>query len=235
MTIEIGDTMTWRRVSDDRRRIEESPVKILKVAKNGVIVEMTLENGETRKARVARDRLLPVMPPPAPRPARPRPPASDLPPPPSQPPAPVGSMPKDRIPPMPVGEMPKDRMLGEPAGRIPTSLPKPWDPMIMVGDAERVMHAVSTGTRAMCGHESATGWQWARGFELTCKHCCQKIAEDEFERDGIVQHLRKLGHDGPITREDYISFNWAGCSIRPWTAEHEDSLPALDFNFATLA
>jgi hypothetical protein len=49
----------------------------------------------------------------------------------------------------------------------------------------------------------------------------------EFERDGIVQHLRKLGHEGPITREDYIGFNWAGCSIRTWTAEHEDSLPAL--------
>jgi hypothetical protein len=99
--------------------------------------------------------------------------------------------------------------------------------MIKVGDAERVVHAVPTGTQAMCGHESATGWQWARGFDLTCPQCCRKIMEDEFERDGIVQHLRKLGHKGLITREDYIGFNWAGCSIRPWTAEHEDSLPAL--------
>jgi hypothetical protein len=109
-------------------------------------------------------------------------------------------------------------MLGQPAGWIPPVLPKPWDPMIVVGDAERTVHAVPTGTRAKCGYESSTGRQWARGFDLTCPHCWQKIAEEEFERDSIVQCLRKYGHEGPITREDYISFNWAGCKIRPWTA-----------------
>jgi hypothetical protein len=123
--------------------------------------------------------------------------------------------------------MTDNRMLGEPAGRIPTELPKDWDPMIMVGDTERIVHAVPTGTRALCGEESSSGWQWAQGFELTCEHCCRKIMEEEFEKDMIVQALRKYGHTGPITREDYIGFNWAGCSIRPWTAEHEADLPAL--------
>jgi hypothetical protein len=99
--------------------------------------------------------------------------------------------------------------------------------MIVVGDAERTVRAVPTGTRVKCGYESSTGRQWARGFDLTCPHCWQKIAEEEFERDSIVQCLRKYGHEGPITREDYISFNWAGCKIRPRTAEQEDSLPVL--------
>jgi hypothetical protein len=120
-----------------------------------------------------------------------------------------------------------NRMLGEPEGRIPTFLPQPWGPMTIVGDAERTVHAVPIGRRALCGAESSSGWQWSRGFNVTCKHCCQKIAEDEFERDDIVQCLRRCGHKGPITREDYISFNWAGCSIHPWTAEHEAELPAL--------
>jgi hypothetical protein len=112
---------------------DEIPVKILKIARNGVFIELMLPDGVAppdgikRKARVARDRLLPVRPPPAPF-VRKTLPASDLPPPPSRPPLPVGEMPKDRIPPMPVGAMPKDRMLGEPGGRIPTFLPKPWDP-----------------------------------------------------------------------------------------------------------
>jgi hypothetical protein len=35
--------------------------------------------------------------------------------------------------------MANDRMLGQPAGRIPIELPKAWDPMIMVGDAECAM------------------------------------------------------------------------------------------------
>jgi hypothetical protein len=38
-----------------------------------------------------------------------------------------------------------------PAGRIPTVPPKPRDPMIMVGDTE--LHAVPSGTRALCGYE----------------------------------------------------------------------------------
>jgi hypothetical protein len=28
--------------------------------------------------------------------------------------------------------------------------------------------------------------------------------EAEFERDGIVQHLRKLGHEGPTPRRLYL-------------------------------
>jgi hypothetical protein len=194
--IEIGTTMTWRRISDDNRRVDEIPVKILKIAKNGVIVEAQLDGG-TRKVRVARDRLLPVLRPPAPF-VRPTTPPAD----------------------------PKP-MLGEPAGRIPTCLPKPWDPMIMVSDTECTVHAVPTGTRALCGYESGTGWQWAPRFDVTCQHCWRKIAEEELEKDSIVKSLRRYGHTGPITREDYISFNWAGCSIRPWTAEHEAELPLL--------
>jgi hypothetical protein len=202
----IGKTMLWHRVSDDRRRTDKIPVKILKVARNGVFVEIVLPESETppdgikRKARVARQYILPVPPKLAPRPASLGPPAP--------PPA-------------------AKAMLGQPAGWIPPVLPKKWDPMIMVGDADRIVHAVPTGTRAMCGYESTTGWQWACGQDVTCKQCWRKHLEAEFEKNGIVQHLRRLGHAGPITREDYISFNWAGCSIRPWTAEHEDSLPAL--------
>jgi hypothetical protein len=90
-----------------------------------------------------------------------------------------------------------------------------------------LIHAVPGGTSALCGYESATSWRWARELEVTCKRCWRKHAEAEFEKDGIVQHLRRLGHTGPITREDYIAFNWVGCSIRPWTAEHELKLPIL--------
>jgi hypothetical protein len=39
MMFEVGKTMTWHRISDDRRRTDEIPVKILKIAKNGIIVE----------------------------------------------------------------------------------------------------------------------------------------------------------------------------------------------------
>jgi hypothetical protein len=142
-----------------------------------------------------------------------------------KPPKPRPAKPFVRPTPPPIGEV-KDRMLGEPAGRIPTFLPKPWDPMIILGDAERVVHAVPTGSRAKCGYESATGWQWGgREVDVTREHCWQKIAEEELEKDSIVQTMRKYGYEGPISREDYISFNWAGCSIRPWTAEDEDSLP----------
>jgi hypothetical protein len=125
-----------------------------------------------------------------------------------------------------MSEMSKDRMLGQPEGRIPEFLPQPWVSMRKVGD-DAETHAVPAGNVALCSEISTLGWVWARGFDVSCQHCSQKIAEEEFERDDIVQHLRKCGHTGPITREDYISFNWAGCSIRPWTAEHEDSLPAL--------
>ena len=137
-------------------------------------------------------------------------------------------MPRPFRPPVPATP-PKfeSRMLGQPAGWIPPVMPKPFDPMIAVGDAERTVHAVPSGTQAMCGYQSASGWQWAQGFDVTCQQCCRKIMEEEFERDSIVQCLRKYGHEGPITREDYISFNWPGCKIRPWTAEHEDSLPVL--------
>jgi hypothetical protein len=128
---------------------------------------------------------------------------------------------------LPTDEMPKDRMLGEPVGRIPTELPKNWDPMIVVGDNTETIHAVPTGTHALCGHESTTGWQWARGFGLTCEACFRKILEEEFEKDLIVKHLHKCGHTGPITRDDYISHNWAGLSLKDWRFEHEDQLPAL--------
>jgi hypothetical protein len=87
-------------------------------------------------------------------------------------------------------------------------------------------HRVSNDRRRT--DESAIGWQWARGQDVTASNAgWQKHLEAEFERDGIVQHLRKCRHEGPIDRETYISFNWPGCSIRPWTAEHEDSLPTL--------
>jgi hypothetical protein len=36
MTIKVGKNMTWHRVSDDRRRTDEIPVKVLKIARNGV-------------------------------------------------------------------------------------------------------------------------------------------------------------------------------------------------------
>jgi hypothetical protein len=94
MTIEVGKNMTWHRVSDDRRRTDEIPVKILKIARNGVFVEVTLPDEVAppdrikRKARVARDCILPVKPRPAKPFVRPTPPAGEL------------------------------RMLGEPAGRI---------------------------------------------------------------------------------------------------------------------
>jgi chromatin segregation and condensation protein Rec8/ScpA/Scc1 (kleisin family) len=47
------------------------------------------------------------------------------------------------------------------------------------------------------------------------------------EKDPIVQSMRRYGDTGPIARDDYISYNWAGLSIRPWTAEHEADLPLL--------
>jgi hypothetical protein len=51
--------------------------------------------------------------------------------------------------------------------------------------------------------------------------------EEEFEKDMIVQHLRKCGHTGPIDRDTYIGFNWAGCDLSDWGAEWEAELPAL--------
>jgi hypothetical protein len=128
---------------------------------------------------------------------------------------------------VPVGEMPTNRMIGKPEGRIPEFLPKPWDPMTIVGHTEHIVHAVPSNNRALCGYRSATGWQWARGFDVTCEHCCRKILEDEFESDGIVQHLRSLGHTGPIDRDTYIGFNWAGCDLSDWGAEWEAELPTL--------
>ena len=195
---EIGQTIVWFRWSKERRNSDAIHVKIVRIARNGITVEVPLENGGTQKIRVARDRLRPVPPKPARPFVRPTTPPPD----------------------------PKP-MLGQPAGRIPEFLPKPWDPMQMVGDEACVIHAVATGGRALCGYESATGWQWARGQDVTCEQCWRKHLEAELEKDMIVQSLRRYGHTGPITREDYISSNWVGCSIRPWTAEHEDSLPAL--------
>jgi hypothetical protein len=139
----------WFNWDKQRRNGANIRVKVVKIARNGVTVELPMEGGGARKVRVARDALRPVKPPPAPLVRPPRPPASDLPPPPSQPPVPVRERPKDYMPPMPVGEMPKDRMIGESAGRIPTLLPKPWDPMIAVGDAEHVVHAVPSDNQAL--------------------------------------------------------------------------------------
>jgi hypothetical protein len=65
-------------------------------------------------------------------------------------------------------------MLGMPAGMIPAVHPKKWDPMVMVGDANETVHAVPTGTSALCGYESATGWRWARGVEVTCERMLKK-------------------------------------------------------------
>jgi hypothetical protein len=48
---------------------------------------------------------------------------------------------------------------------------------------------------------------------------------DELDRDPIVRCLRKYGHEGPITREDYIDFNWDACDLKGWNFEHQDQLP----------
>lgn len=125
----------------------------------------------------------------------------------------------------PAGEAIKDRMLGESAGRIPAVLPKEWTPMIMVGDATRTVHAVPAGPRALCGYESGTGWLWGRGLDVTCQHCCRKIMEEELEKDSIVRSMRKYGVE--VDRENYISFNWAGLSLKDWGCEHEEELPEL--------
>jgi hypothetical protein len=194
---QVGQTAAWHRNSPDMRSVDVILVKVVKIARNGIIVEMA---DGTRK-RVARDRLRPPKPAPAkPFLRRPTQPTED-----SQP------------------------MLGQPAGWIPPVLPKPWLPMRIASDPERVVHAV-IDQRALCGLELAPasiGWLWVRGDDVSCEECWQKHLEAELERDPIVQALRSYGHTGPITREDYISFNWAGCSVKPWTAEHEAELPVL--------
>jgi hypothetical protein len=96
--------------------------------------------------------------------------------------------------------------------------------MIMVGDTERTVHAVPTGTRALCGYESGTGWRWRHGLDVTCEHCCQKIMVEELDRDMIVQALRRYNVE--VTRENYISFNWSGCDLKDWSVEWESELPA---------
>jgi hypothetical protein len=189
---EVGKIMVWHRIVDLRHN-EAIPVTIVKVARNGVIVEMP----DGSRKRAPRNRLLP--PKPAPQAPFERPPFA--------PPTPPAGEPR--------------RLLGKPEGRIPTFLPMEWDPMTMIGDAAQVVHAVPSDNRALCGYESGTGWQWARGEEITCKACWRKNAEIEFEKDEIVKSFRQYGHAGPITREEWIGFNWAGCSIRPWTADHE--------------
>jgi hypothetical protein len=165
--LQVGHTMTWHRISDDRRRIDEIPVKILKIARNGIIVEVMLPDGAAppdgvkRKTRVARDRILSVRPPPAPL---------------------VRTTPPD-------GEF---RMLGEPAGRIPTVMPKTRVPMRAVGDSDGICHAIRDDA-ALCGYQSETGWHFERGLGLTCEQCERRILEEELERDGIVRCLRKYG------------------------------------------
>jgi hypothetical protein len=47
---EIGDTMTWHRISDDRRRVDEVRGKILKIARNGVFIELMLTAWRRRTA-----------------------------------------------------------------------------------------------------------------------------------------------------------------------------------------
>jgi hypothetical protein len=124
----------------------------------------------------------------------------------------------------PVGEA---RMLGEPAGRIPIVQPKKWDPMIMVGDTASVVHAVPTGARALCGYESATGWQWARGQDVTCEQCWRRHLEEELEKDRTVRAMRKWGFTGPITRQDYLDFIHATDDPQEPSAELESMLPQL--------
>jgi hypothetical protein len=116
----------------------------------------------------------------------------------------------------------KDRMLGEPAGRISSELPRDWVAMRMLGNAETI-HAVPAGNVALCGHQSATGWQWARGWDVSCPHCLQKIAEAELDRDDIVQTMRRYGI--PLTRDNYIEF--AGLDTDDWCADWEAELPEL--------
>jgi hypothetical protein len=118
----------------------------------------------------------------------------------------------------------KNRMLGQPEGRIPTELPRDWVAMRMLGKDETI-HAVPAGNVALCGCESSTGWQWARGFDVNCPGCCRRIAEEELERDDVVQCLRRYGM--PVDRENYVEFNWSGCEIRPWNLEFEEELPEL--------
>jgi hypothetical protein len=68
----------------------------------------------------------------------------------------------------------RDRMLGEPAGWIPPAHPPKWVPMLALGDAEHVVHCVPSGMRALCGYASDSGWQWARGEEVTCEACWRR-------------------------------------------------------------
>jgi hypothetical protein len=41
--------MTWHRISDDRRRVDEVRGKILKIARNGVFIELMLPDGVGRR------------------------------------------------------------------------------------------------------------------------------------------------------------------------------------------
>jgi len=60
---QVGQTAVWHRVASDLSRVDAIRVKIVKIGRNGITVEAPLENGGTRKVRVARDSLRPPKPP----------------------------------------------------------------------------------------------------------------------------------------------------------------------------
>jgi hypothetical protein len=59
--------------------------------------------------------------------------------------------------------------------------------------------------QAMARSPGRSGWQWARGLDVTCPHCWRKHAEAELEKDSIVRSVRK--HGIKVDRENYISYN----------------------------
>jgi hypothetical protein len=68
--LEVGETVIWYPgwVQQSERYGDRILVKILRIARNGVTVEVPLDNGETQKIRVSRHWLRY----PAPKPYRPR-------------------------------------------------------------------------------------------------------------------------------------------------------------------
>jgi hypothetical protein len=119
-------------------------------------------------------------------------------------------------------------MLGQPyPGRIPAAHPKRWDPMMKVGDDAETIHAVPTGTRAVCGEASSRGWLWHRGHAVSCQRCLQALLEEELENDRTVRSMRQWGFTGPITRQDYLDWIHAPGDPQEPSAELESMLPTL--------
>jgi hypothetical protein len=67
---EVGETAIWYpgRIQQCRQWGDRVTVKVLRIARNGMIIEVPLDNGETKKIRVGRDWVKA----PPPKPYRPR-------------------------------------------------------------------------------------------------------------------------------------------------------------------